>query len=55
MIRKFKVFRYDPDNGREAHFQTFDVDAPEGMTVLEGMYWILENKDATFAFRISCR
>ena len=55
MIRKFKVFRYDPDDGREAHFQTFDVDAPEGMTVLEGLYWILENKDASFAFRSSCR
>lgn len=55
MIRKFKVFRYDPDSGQEPHFQSFDVDAPEGMTVLEGMYWILENKDATFAFRSSCR
>ena len=55
MIRQFKVFRYDPDDGRQAHFQTFDVDVPKGMTVLEGLYWILENKDATFAFRSSCR
>ncbi|GAG17839.1 unnamed protein product, partial [marine sediment metagenome] len=55
MARSFKIFRFDPDNGREPHFQTFQVEATEGMTVLEGIFWILENVDPSLAFRCSCR
>ncbi len=55
MARSIKIFRFDPDDGREAHFQTFQVEATEGMTVLEGIFWILENVDPSLAFRCSCR
>ena len=55
MSKTFKIFRYNPDDGREPHFQTFEVEATKGMTVLEALYWILENKDSSFAFRSSCR
>jgi succinate dehydrogenase / fumarate reductase iron-sulfur subunit len=51
----FKVFRYDPDDGRGPYFQGFDVPSHKGMTVLEGLFWILENKDPSLAFRCSCR
>lgn len=51
----FKIFRYDPDDGRDPHFQSFEVETPKGMTVLEALYWIMENKDPSFAFRSSCR
>jgi succinate dehydrogenase / fumarate reductase iron-sulfur subunit len=52
---KFSVFRYDPDNGAKPHFQTFDVPDIKGMTVLEGLFYILEELDPTLAFRCSCR
>lgn len=52
---KFKIFRYDPDNGREPHFQIFEVPDVKGMTVLEGLFYILEERDPTLAFRCSCR
>ncbi len=55
MTTAFKIFRYDPDTGREPHFQAFDVETPPGITILEALIWILENKDSSLAFRFSCR
>jgi len=55
MATEFKVFRYDPDNGRGPRFESFQVEDPPGMTILEGLFWILENKDPSLAFRCSCR
>jgi succinate dehydrogenase / fumarate reductase iron-sulfur subunit len=51
----FKVFRYNPKTGDPAHFQTYQLPEIKGMTVLEGLYYILENLDPTLAFRSSCR
>jgi succinate dehydrogenase / fumarate reductase iron-sulfur subunit len=51
----FKVFRYNPDTGDPARFDTFEVPEVQGMTVLEGLYYILEYLDSTLAFRSSCR
>ncbi len=52
----FKVFRYDPSRGMEQRFDTFEVPSSgTGMTVLEGLYYILENLDPTLAFRSACR
>jgi len=51
----FKVFKYDPEDGKPARFESFDVPDLKGMTVLEGLYHILENHDPTLAFRSSCR
>ena len=55
MAVTFKVFRYDPDNGKGPYFQEFQVEATKGMTVLEGIYWIMENLDPSLAFRSACR
>jgi succinate dehydrogenase / fumarate reductase iron-sulfur subunit len=55
MAVTFKVFRYDPDNGRGPYFQDYEVLNEKGMTVLEGIFWILENLDPSLAFRCSCR
>ncbi len=52
---KFKVFRLDLENGGSPHFDEFDVPVERGMTVLEGLYYILENLDSSLAFRCSCR
>jgi len=51
----FKVFRYNPKTGDQAYFQTYQLPEIKGMTVLEGLYYILENIDPTLAFRSSCR
>lgn len=51
----FKVFRFDPDKDNLPYFQDYDVPEQKGMTVLEGLYYILENLDPTLAFRSSCR
>jgi succinate dehydrogenase / fumarate reductase iron-sulfur subunit len=51
----FKIFRYDPDGVRGPYFQSYEIKTNKGMTVLEGIFWVMENLDATLAFRCSCR
>jgi succinate dehydrogenase / fumarate reductase iron-sulfur subunit len=52
----FKVFRYNPSALVEPHFDSFEVPSSgTGMTVLEGLYYILENLDPSLAFRSACR
>ncbi len=51
----FRVFRFDPQSGGEPRFDTFVVEAWEGMNVLEGLFYIMENLDGSLAFRFSCR
>jgi succinate dehydrogenase / fumarate reductase iron-sulfur subunit len=51
----FKVVRFDPDQDREPHFDTFEVPQREGLTVLEALFDILENQDGSLAFRYACR
>lgn len=51
----FKVFRYNPKESDTAGFKTYELPESKSMTVLEGLYYILENQDPTLAFRSSCR
>ncbi|MEK7449941.1 MAG: succinate dehydrogenase iron-sulfur subunit [Planctomycetota bacterium] len=52
----FHVFRFDPSKDKESRFDRFEVPSlGSGMTVLDGLYYILENLDQTLAFRSSCR
>lgn len=52
---KIRIFRYDPEKNVEPTYETFTVPYREGMTVLEALLWVLENKDGSLAFRYSCR
>jgi len=52
---QFSVFRYDPDAGTAPRFDTYAVPDIKGMTVLEGLFYILEELDPSLAFRCSCR
>ncbi len=52
---RFKILRFDPDADSLPYFQTFDLPGLRGITVLEGLYHILENIDPSLAFRSSCR
>lgn len=51
----FKVLKYDPKDGGAPYFKEYEVPTHKGMTVLEGLYHILEQQDPTLAFRSSCR
>lgn len=52
---KFKVFRFDPDKDQQPYYDTFELETRPGMTVLEGLFDILERQDGSLAFRYSCR
>ena len=51
----FKIFRFDPEKDSEPRYRTYEVPLSMGMTVLDGLYYILENHDGSLAFRSSCR
>ncbi len=51
-MAKFRIKRFD---GSKFYWQSFEVPAKRGMTVLEALYYIKENLDSTLAFRASCR
>jgi succinate dehydrogenase / fumarate reductase, iron-sulfur subunit len=51
----FKVFRFDPEKDKAHRFVTYQVPDEKGLTVLEGLYYIMENLDGSLAFRSSCR
>jgi len=52
---EFKVFRFDPEKDRNHRFDRYQVPAEKGMTVLEGLWYILDNLDGSLSFRSSCR
>jgi succinate dehydrogenase / fumarate reductase iron-sulfur subunit len=51
----FKVFRFDPARDKSGRLENFTVPWEKGLTVLEGLYYIMENLDGSLAFRSSCR
>jgi succinate dehydrogenase / fumarate reductase iron-sulfur subunit len=51
----FTIFRYNPETDEAPRFRDYEIPESKGMTVLEGLYYILENHDPTVAFRSSCR
>jgi succinate dehydrogenase / fumarate reductase iron-sulfur subunit len=51
----FRVRRFEPGQDSEPYYEDFTVPVTEGMVVLEGLWWIKENLDATLAWRASCR
>ncbi len=55
-VRKFKVYRYDPDTGANPRTDTYDVDLDTcGPMVLDGLLKIKDEVDSTLALRRSCR
>ncbi len=51
----FRVRRFDPDAGAAPHYQTYRLDVPRGMTVLEALLNIQRQQDGSLSFRYSCR
>jgi len=51
----YNIQRFDSDKDAAPYFKEYKVLYTEGMTVLDGLYYILEHLDGTLAFRSSCR
>ena len=55
-VRKFRVYRYDPDGGKNPQLDTYEVDMDTcGPMVLDALIKIKSEMDATLTFRRSCR
>ncbi len=54
--RKFSVYRFDPDTGKNPRVDTYDVDMDTcGPMVLDAIIKIKSDLDSTLSFRRSCR
>ena len=55
--RTFKVFRYDPAQGGEGHFDTFVLDIEDyyATTILDVLFRIQREQDQSLSFRYACR
>ncbi|MCL4110039.1 UNVERIFIED_CONTAM: hypothetical protein GTU68_038256 [Idotea baltica] len=55
-IKKFIVYRYDPDTGENPRTDTFDIDLDDcGPMVLDALIKIKSENDSSLAMRRSCR
>ncbi|MGH8378272.1 MAG: 2Fe-2S iron-sulfur cluster-binding protein, partial [Gammaproteobacteria bacterium] len=55
-IRRFRVYRYDPDSGENPRMDTYEVDMDKcGPMVLDALLKIKNEMDATLTLRRSCR
>jgi succinate dehydrogenase / fumarate reductase iron-sulfur subunit len=55
-MKKFKIYRYDPDSGKNPRIDTYTVDLDRcGPMVLDALIKIKDEIDSTLTFRRSCR
>jgi succinate dehydrogenase / fumarate reductase iron-sulfur subunit len=55
-IKRFEIYRYDPDSDGKPRLDTFEVDLDAcGPMVLDALIWIKNTIDPTLTFRRSCR
>ena len=55
-IKVFKVYRYDPSDGKNPSLDTYEVDMDTcGPMILDGLLKIKNEMDATLSLRRSCR
>jgi succinate dehydrogenase iron-sulfur subunit len=55
-VKRFRVYRWDPDSGETPRTDTYDIDLDKcGPMVLDAMIKIKNEIDATLTFRRSCR
>jgi len=54
--REFRVYRYDPEGGKNPRIDSYFVDVEDcGPMVLDALIWIKNKIDPTLTFRRSCR
>jgi succinate dehydrogenase / fumarate reductase iron-sulfur subunit len=55
-VKKFTVYRYDPDSGENPRYDTFEIDLDKcGPMVLDALLKIKNEVDSTLTLRRSCR
>ncbi|HEY3858831.1 MAG TPA: 2Fe-2S iron-sulfur cluster-binding protein, partial [Gammaproteobacteria bacterium] len=55
-VKRFKVYRYDPDSGENPRMDTYEVDMDKcGPMVLDALLKIKNEIDPTLTLRRSCR
>ena len=55
-LRKFKIYRYNPDDQSNPRVDTYYIDSNDsGPMVLDALIYIKEEIDPTLTFRRSCR
>ena len=55
-LREFRIYRWNPDDGKNPRIDTYYVDMDDcGPMVLDGLLWIKNNIDPTLTLRRSCR
>jgi succinate dehydrogenase / fumarate reductase, iron-sulfur subunit len=55
-IKKFTVYRYDPDSGENPRYDTFEIDLDQcGPMVLDALIKMKSEQDPTLTFSRSCR
>ncbi len=55
-VRAFKIYRWNPDDGKNPHLDTYEIDLAEcGPMVLDALIKIKNEVDTTLTFRRSCR
>ena len=55
-VKKFKIYRYDPDSGQNPRYDNFEIDLDEcGPMVLDALIKMKAEADSTLTFRRSCR
>uniref|UniRef100_A0A6B2FX56 Succinate dehydrogenase [ubiquinone] iron-sulfur subunit, mitochondrial (Trinotate prediction) n=1 Tax=Myxobolus squamalis TaxID=59785 RepID=A0A6B2FX56_MYXSQ len=56
MLKKFKIYRWNPEDGEKPKMQTYEVDTEKtGPMVLDALMYIKNEVDSTLSFRRSCR
>ena len=54
--REFRIYRWNPDDGKNPRMDTFFVDLDDcGPMVLDALIWLKSKIDPTLTFRRSCR
>ncbi len=51
----FRILRFDPTTDQKPEFKDYKLRVTGALTVLEGLFEILENQDGSLGFRYSCR
>ena len=51
----FRVRRFDPEADSAPHWDSYTLNVPDGMTVLEALHQIKAEKEPSLAWRSSCR
>ena len=55
-VKKFTVYRYDPDSGENPRYDTFEIDLDKcGPMVLDALIKMKSEQDPSLTFRRSCR